>query len=60
MSLTAELAEAERRLAAMICRRADDEDAQARADHAERVRADDIRCRGLMAEYQSDSTWPRS
>lgn len=61
MSMTAELEAAERRLAQMISRRADAEEAQARADAAEAradkaalVRADDLRCRDLAAEYQSD------
>ena len=54
MSVTSELAEAERRLARMVSVRADAEERQARADKAERVRADDLRCRDLAAEYQGD------
>ncbi len=54
MSLTAELEAAERRLAAMVRRRADAEEAEARADERERVRADDLRCRDLAADYQPD------
>jgi hypothetical protein len=54
MSVTSELAEAERRLARMIGARADAEEREARADKAERVRRDDLKCRDLAAEYQSD------
>jgi hypothetical protein len=54
MSVTSELAEAERRLARMINHRADSEAAEARADKAERIRRDDLRCRDLAAEFQSD------
>jgi hypothetical protein len=61
MSMVEELRNAEARLARMINRRADAEDAEARADDAqrradkrERIRQDDLRCRDLAAEYQSD------
>jgi hypothetical protein len=54
MAYTSELAEAERRLARMINSRADSEAAEARADKAERIRADDARCQNLMAEFQED------
>ena len=49
-----ELQAAERRLAQMINRRADSDEAETRADQRERVRADDARCASLQAEYQSD------
>jgi hypothetical protein len=57
MTMTAELQAAERRLAQMISRRADSEEAEARDDAAakrERVRADDLKCRDLAASYQPD------
>ena len=54
MSVTSELADAERRLARMINHRADSEAAEARADQAARVRADDARCASLRGEYQQD------
>jgi hypothetical protein len=54
MSMTSELADAERRLAAMINHRADSEERNARADHVARVRADDARCQSLRGEYQQD------
>jgi hypothetical protein len=54
MAYTSELAEAERRLAKMIGARADSEEREARTDKAERVRRDDLRCRDLAAEFQSD------
>ncbi len=54
MSVTSELADAERRLARMINSRADSEEREARADRTERVRRDDLRCRDLAAEYQAD------
>jgi hypothetical protein len=54
MSLTNALADAERRLAAMIDRRADAEEATARADALARSRADDQKCRSLAADYQGD------
>ena len=54
MGITSELADAERRLARMINHRADSEAAEARADHAARVRADDARCATLRGEYQQD------
>ena len=54
MSRTSALEAGERRLAAMIHRRADAEEAQARADQRERVRRDDQKCVALAAEYQPD------
>ena len=54
MSVASELQRAEARLAALIHNRADSEEREARADKAERVRRDDLRCRDLAAEYQSD------
>jgi hypothetical protein len=54
MAYTSELAEAERRLAKMIGARADSEEREARTDKAERVRRDDLHCRDLAAEFQSD------
>jgi hypothetical protein len=54
MSMTAELEAAERKLAAMVNRRYAEEESERRADKAERVRADDLRCRDLAAEYQPD------
>ena len=54
MSITSDLAYAEKRLAALINSRADSEERQARADRAERVRADDARCANLAASYQED------
>jgi hypothetical protein len=54
MSYTAELEQAERRLARMINHRADSEEREVRADKAARVRADDAKCQSLMAEFQED------
>jgi hypothetical protein len=54
MSLTAALADAERRLAAMINRKADADEAEARADALARSRADDAKCQSLAADYQGD------
>ena len=54
MSITSDLAYAEKRLAALINSRADSEEREARADRAERVRADDARCADLAASYQED------
>jgi len=47
MSMTASLADAERRLARLIHRAADEEDEQRRAANRERVRADDAKCASL-------------
>ena len=54
MSLASELERAERRLAALVNSRADAEEAQVRADKAERVRRDDLRCKDLAAEFQNE------
>jgi hypothetical protein len=54
MSITSDLAFAEKRLAALINSRADSEEREARADQVARVRADDAKCATLMAEYQED------
>ena len=54
MSMTAALEAAERRLVALINRQADEEEEARRADDRERVRADDLRCRDLAAEFQED------
>jgi len=48
------LAYAEERLAALVHRRADEEDAERRADQREKVRRDDLKCQALMAEFQPD------
>jgi hypothetical protein len=54
MSMTDELAKAERRLAEMVNARADSEERERSRDKAERVRLDDLRCKDLAAEYQQD------
>jgi hypothetical protein len=54
MALTRELADAERRLAAMINSRADSEETERLAAKRDRIRADDARCQSLQAEFQED------
>ena len=53
-TMTEELRQAEKKLARMIEARADSEAAEARSDRAERIRADDLKCRDLAAEFQQD------
>ncbi len=54
MGYNASLADAEKRLARMVHRRADDEEAERRSEARERVRQDDARCQSLAAEFQQD------
>jgi hypothetical protein len=54
MAYTDELQRAERRLSELINAKADSVEADARADRAERIRRDDLRCRDLAAEFQGD------
>jgi len=54
MTLTASLEAAERRLAKLINRTADEQESQRRADDRALVRRDDARCASLAAEFQPD------